>query len=107
MEVPRHKNVRVAKFAYPCVFHDGKDKLARFSACSYVNIVVCLFHIVLGLGFSAGPLFSIVSDGAIVMADMARRWEDACVPRGVGRVRHDDAKKVMFLVISIVRDGVE
>ena len=107
MEVPRHKNVRVAKFAYPCVFHNGKDKLARFSACSYVHVVVCFFDVVSGFGFGARPFLNIVSDGAVIVADMAWRWEDACVQRGVGRVGHDDIKKVMFLVIPIVRNGVE
>ena len=61
----------------------------------------------LGLGFCAGAALGITGDGAVVMTYASRDREGGVVPRGVGRVGHDDAHEAVNLVIPIVRNGVE
>ena len=72
--------------------------------CTYRSL---LFYVVLGFRFCARLPLSIIGDGAVIMADTIWDRESCSVPRGVGRVRHDDVKKAMFLLIPIVRNGAE
>ena len=53
------------------------------------------------------PPLGIVGDGAVIIADTIWGQESCGVPRGVGRVRHNDVNKAIFLVIPRLRNGVE